>query len=77
MTSHSRVELSQQSELDALREENWKLKEAAELIRWLAQTLHQAHHEGPIDRCPRNTCRAAMTYLDVPTPPLEAVAPLG
>ena len=61
MTSHSEM---QELELLALREENRKLREAAELVRWLAQAVHTSH-EGPIDRCNANTCLAAMTQLDV------------
>jgi hypothetical protein len=30
-----------------------------EALRWMAQTVHQAHHDGPLDVCPVNTCRHA------------------
>lgn len=32
-------------------------------VKWMAQTIHQAHHEGPIEDCPKNTCGAAMKAL--------------
>jgi hypothetical protein len=30
-----------------------------ELVRWMAQTVHHAHHEGVITECPKATCKAA------------------
>lgn len=32
-------------------------------IRFIAQTVHQAHHEGPQETCPKSTCDAARTVL--------------
>jgi len=34
-----------------------------EAVRWLAQTVHQAHHEGHIDECPKSTCQHAVDVL--------------
>lgn len=36
--------------------------EANDLIRWVAQTVHQAHHEGPLEECKKNTCAAAVDW---------------
>lgn len=36
---------------------------AAELVAWLRQTVHQAHHSGAIEDCTINTCRAAADFL--------------
>ena len=27
-------------------------------FRWAVQTVHQAHHEGVIQSCPKNTCES-------------------
>ena len=32
-----------------------------EALRWLRQTVHQAHHEGAINECRKNTC----AFIDV------------
>lgn len=37
-----------------------------ESIRWLAQTVHQAYHHGPIEDCPKATCRHAVEELRRP-----------
>jgi len=35
-------------------------EELVETLRFLRQTIHQAYeHEGPIEKCPKNTCDAA------------------
>lgn len=28
-----------------------------EELRWLRQTVHRAHHEGPLEGCPKATCQ--------------------
>ena len=33
-------------------------------IDWLRQTVHRAHHEGPLDECTLNTCDAALRLLE-------------
>lgn len=30
--------------------------EMLDALRFTRQTVHQAHHDGPIDECPKNTC---------------------
>lgn len=30
-----------------------------ETMEWIAQTVHQAHHDGLIDECRKNTCTAS------------------
>jgi hypothetical protein len=35
-----------------------RVESAEEELRWLRQTVHQAHHEGPIGECPKATCQA-------------------
>jgi len=32
-------------------------------LDWVRQTVHRAHHEGPLDECPKNTCDAALKAL--------------
>jgi hypothetical protein len=39
-------------------------------VRWAAQTVHQAHHDGPLDECGKNTCRALLA-LASPSPAEE------
>ena len=34
-----------------------------EAVRWLAQTVHQAYHDGSLDDCPKSTCRHAVDVL--------------
>jgi len=34
-----------------------------DVLDWFRQTVHRAHHEGPLDECPRNTCDAAIKVL--------------
>lgn len=34
-----------------------------ETIRHMRQTIHQAHHEGPIEGCPKTSCAAAARVL--------------
>lgn len=41
--------------------ESARLREA---VRWLAQTIHQAHHEGTTASCPKNTCAHARDVLE-------------
>lgn len=40
----------------ALTAERVRLRE---LLDWLAQTVHRAHHEGPLDTCEKATCQTA------------------
>jgi hypothetical protein len=48
-----------------------ELKSHAETIRFMAQTVHQAHHHSPVmgkgtwEHCPMNTCTAAQQALKV------------
>jgi hypothetical protein len=35
----------------------------AETLVFVRQTIHQAHHEGPIEACPKNTCDAIAQAL--------------
>lgn len=41
-----------------------KLDLARDGIRWLVQTLHQAHHDGFNQECPKNTCAYARELLE-------------
>lgn len=34
-----------------------------EALRWMRQTVHQAHHTGTIEACLRATCRHATRVL--------------
>jgi len=34
-----------------------------ETLDWLRQTVHRAHHSGPLDECLKNTCDAALKAL--------------
>lgn len=34
-----------------------------EAVRWVAQSVHQAHHEGPLESCARATCDYARQML--------------
>lgn len=34
------------------------MSRAAEQLRWVRQTVHQAHHAGPIEECKISTCLA-------------------
>lgn len=33
-------------------------------LRWIAQTVHQAHHEGELGACPKATCRHIRELLE-------------
>ncbi len=38
-----------------------------EIVRWVAQTVHQAHHldqPGTFHECPKNTCKAAHDAIE-------------
>jgi hypothetical protein len=48
------------AELDAAREEILRLRAELHFVR---QTVHQAHHEGPVESCPKNTCDAVAKAL--------------
>jgi hypothetical protein len=37
--------------------------ELIDQVRWLRQTVHQAHHEGPIEECKKSTCTSARDML--------------
>jgi hypothetical protein len=43
------------------------LKEMKELD-WIRQTVHRAHHAGPLNECRVNTCDAAMKIIGVRSP---------
>lgn len=49
------------------REERDVLKKRVEELErdidWMRQTIHRAHHEGPLDECKKNTCDAALRLL--------------
>lgn len=32
-------------------------------IDWMRQTVHRAHHDGPLDQCRKNTCAYALQIL--------------
>lgn len=38
-------------------------QEVRKALGWVAQTVHQAYHSGPIEQCPRGTCDHAMRVL--------------
>jgi hypothetical protein len=38
-------------------------EDLARAIQWIAQTVHQAHHEGHVDECPKATCRHVVATL--------------
>jgi hypothetical protein len=40
-----------------------QVAELREALRWVHQTVHQAHHDGPIDGCRKNTCGAVVRAL--------------
>lgn len=42
----------------ALPEMNWCRACTRELLVWLQQTIHRAHHSGPLEGCRKNTCDA-------------------
>ena len=42
-------------------------KELRESIRWMAQTVHQAHHTGPIEGCKKSVCDHAAKVLAEPS----------
>lgn len=49
--------------IDALLAEREELREA---VRWVAQTVHQAHHQeqpGTFETCPKSTCDHAAKVL--------------
>ncbi len=35
----------------------------AEALRWVTQTVHQAHHDGAAEECPKTTCSHAWSVL--------------
>lgn len=37
--------------------------EMLDTLKWVAQTVHQAHHDGPLETCPKNTCSAAVATI--------------
>jgi hypothetical protein len=37
--------------------------DTADLLRWVQQTVHRAHHDGPLDACTISTCRAILDVL--------------
>ncbi len=39
-----------------------------ETVRWIGQTVHQAHHTERIDLCFKSTCQAVRKVLAVPRP---------
>lgn len=42
------------------------IPEIRETLRWIAQTVHNAHHQdqaGTFEQCPKNTCSAARVAL--------------
>lgn len=44
-------------------------------FRWAVQTVHQAHHEGDMKSCPKNTCsgyQRCIERIGVNWPPVEA-----
>lgn len=43
-----------------MQKENARLRDALE---WIAQTIHQAHHDGRIESCGRNTCMGARAAM--------------
>ena len=45
----------QNSDIEWLRADVSRLQE---LLLWVRQTVHRAHHSGPIETCPKNTCEA-------------------
>ena len=40
-----------------------ELRQMRELLKWVRQTIHQAHHDGEIEKCPKNTCNAITQVL--------------
>jgi hypothetical protein len=54
------MSLAAQGHIVALEAE---IAERDVLIRWLTQTVHQAHHDGPIEQCPKTTCSAIRAAL--------------
>jgi hypothetical protein len=59
------------------------IAESREFMRWVRQTVHQAYHEGTIEECPKNLCKAISRYLEDTTahvhdrPFTEALAKKG
>ncbi len=43
-----------------LREDNESLRLS---LRWVAQTIHQAYHDGLTENCQKNTCDHVMKAL--------------
>jgi hypothetical protein len=39
------------------------ISELLKTLKFVSQTVHQAHHEGPIGECKKATCRAAVVAL--------------
>lgn len=61
------VNLARAKELDSLRTEARLAisygKEGADLLRFVRQTVHQAHHNGPIEACSINSCVAIAKHI--------------
>lgn len=56
----SSVKADFDSAMVALQKDQERLKEG---IAWIAQTVHQGHHEGPVTECSKNTCAHARALL--------------
>lgn len=41
--------------IDEIVREHMELRET---LRWVIQTVHQGHHDQPLEACQRNTCKA-------------------
>jgi len=41
-----------------------RLREMEEGVRWLAQTVHQVHHDGALETCEKSTCAHARRLLN-------------
>lgn len=40
-----------------------RLDELAKALDWIVQTVHRAHHEGPLESCGKATCEHARRVL--------------
>ncbi len=40
--------------------------ELRDMLRWVRQTIHQAHHEGQIESCGASSCMAITIALEPP-----------
>jgi len=50
-------------EVAACREAIQAADALAKDFEWVKQTVHRAHHEGPLEGCKKNTCDAARKAL--------------